>query len=302
MKDARDRKASLAVNLGLLANVLLAVAKLWAGTVGRSAALVADGINSLSDVAYNIIVKIFVKLAAKPPDREHPYGHSQLEGVGSVVVGCFIIAAGLGILSKSVTDVWGLWKGGLTAEPASAVALWVAIVTAGAKFGLAHYTLRVGRETHNPAVQAIAMDHRSDVLSASAAAIGILLGRNGLPWADPLAAGLVALAILHMGISVLRESSDSLLIGAVPESLKAELRETVTTVPGVTGIEELAIQRFGPYLIVNLTVLVDGNLTITEGDKITTTVEDRLYNQARYIRRVYVHCHPDIRSRIQCKA
>lgn len=302
MKAARDRKASIAVNLGLVANVMLATVKTYVGTVGGSPALLADGINSVADVAYNIIVKVFVKLAAKPPDREHPYGHSQLEGVGSVVVGCFIIATGLGILSKSLSDVWTLWKGTDVIRQSAEITLWVAIATAGLKWMLARYTMSVGKETHNPAVHAIALDHRSDVLAASAAALGIFLGQHGLPWADPLAAGLVALAILQMGVSVLRESSDSLLLGAAPEELKAEIRAIAESVQGVSAVEEITIQRFGPYLVVILTVLVDGTLTIVDGDRITTTVEDTLYNQAKYIRRVYVHCHPTRRGRIQCKA
>ena len=134
----------------------------------------------------------------------------------------------------------------------------------------------MGRETQNPVVDALAYDHRNDLFSASAASIGIFLGQRGLPWVDPLAGALVAILILRTGIFVLRESSTDLM-GVVPNRDLAErIAILLKDMQGVKQLEELQAHRFGPHIVINVTIGIDGALSVREGDMISSCVEERL--------------------------
>lgn len=282
----------LAVNVGLAANILLAMLKTSVGILGQSPALLADGINSTSDVAYYLVVAAFMKRAGKPPDYEHPYGHRQLESIASLIVGSFVITAAVAIFWNSVSSIYDLWIGDSDFTGSSQIALWVAIFTVIAKLGLTHFTQRIGRLTSNTAVMALAYDHRNDLLSALAAAIGILLGRMGYLWVDPLAGAVVALFVLRTGVTIVRESSQDLMDTIPGKTLAGQITQLVQSIPGVEQIEEIHAHRFGPYLVVNVTIGVDGNISVSDGDSIASEVEQALYEDVDLLRRVYVHYHP----------
>jgi cation diffusion facilitator family transporter len=290
--ENRERQSLWAVNLGLAANVLLAALKTSMGVIGHSPALLADGINSTSDVAYTIVVSVFVRLASQPPDEEHPYGHDQFESIGAVVVGSFVITTAVAIFWNSVSSVYELLSGAGSSQGATLGALIVALFTIALKVGLAVYTQGVGHMTNNAAVIALAYDHRNDVFSAGAATLGIFLGRLGYPWVDPLAGTLVALVILRTGIEILRESSADLMDTVPGHSLAQQVRQVLAKVPGVEQVEEIHAHRFGPYLVLNLTIGVDGSLTVAAGDEIASQVERELQHNIELLRRVYVHYHP----------
>ncbi|MBV5323278.1 cation diffusion facilitator family transporter, partial [bacterium] len=180
----------LAINLGLGINILLAIVKTVFGILGHSPALLAEGINSTSDVAYYIAASIFVRLANKPADSEHPYGHRQLESIATVVIGSFIIVTAVAVFWDAVDKIWDMVDGLSNSRVSHPFALWVALGTVVIKIFLTWYIRNLGRETQNPVVDALAYDHRNDLFSASAASIGIFLGQRGLPWVDPLAGAL----------------------------------------------------------------------------------------------------------------
>ncbi len=290
--ERRHQLSQLAVNLGLAINVLLALVKTTVGILGHSPALLAEGINSTSDVAYYVVVWIFIRLARKPADDIHPYGHSQLESIASLIVGSFILTTGIAVFWDAVNNVYELWAGTMESQGAALVALWVSLVTVAIKLFLTWYTRRLERETRNPAVGALAYDHRNDVLSASAAAVGIFLGRQGLPWVDPLVGALVALLILRTGVEILRQSSADLMDDVPGVSLNQEIIALLRSVDEVQSIEEVHAHRFGPYLVVNLTIGIDGSLSVAAGDCISTQVENLIYQRLDLVRKVYVHYHP----------
>ena len=292
MKHERDRKSLWAVNLGLGINILLSVLKTIFGILGHSPALLAEGINSISDVAYYVVASIFVRLANKPADNDHPYGHRQLESIASLVVGAFVVATAVKVFWDAVDKIWDLVDGELASLGSHPFALWVAVGTVGIKIVLFFYVRRLGRETHNPVVDALAYDHRNDIFSASAASIGIFLGQRGLPWVDPLAGALVALLILRTGIYILRESSTELMDTMPSRKLVKQIRSLLEDVEGVRQLEELQAHRFGPHIVLNLTIGIDGSLTVTQGDEIATCVEELIYDSIPSVLRVHVHYHP----------
>lgn len=288
----RQRRAERVVNLGLGFNVVLALAKLLGGILGHSQALLADGVNSASDVVYLIVVKVFVRLSGAPADQEHPYGHHQFESIAALVVGAFVITTGLAIFWDSANAAFDLLAGETISRPVRTFALWVASATVLTKLFLMLHAGAAGRKTQNIALSALARDHRNDIFSALGAAVGILLSILGLSWFDPLAGAIVAAVVAKTGFDILRESSASLMDAVPGDELAAEVKRILQPVEGIDAVEEIHAHRFGPYLVVNITVGVDGNLSVAQGDRIATTIEQRLLDQIEMLRKVYVHYHP----------
>lgn len=276
----------------MIANILLAALKTSVGILAHSPALLADGINSTSDVAYYLVVGVFMRVAGKPPDDEHPYGHTQLESIGALVVGSFVITTAIAIFWNSIDVIFDLISGQSTGWSAATIALWVALLTIGVKVLLTIYTTKIGRQTNNAAILALAYDHRNDIFSASAAAIGIFLGILGYLWADPLAGALVSLVILRTGIVILRESTADLMDTIPGKALGKQIIGLLDDIPKIEQIEEIQAHRFGPYLVINITICVDGGLSVEEGDRIATRVEQVLTDNIDFVRRVHVHYHP----------
>lgn len=292
MSHERERKSLWAVNLGLGINIILSAIKTTVGVLGHSPALLAEGINSISDVAYYVVASIFVRLANKPADNEHPYGHRQFESIASLIVGAFIVGTAVKVFWDSIDKIWDLMDGHLAIQGAHPYALWVALGTVAIKAFLFFYVRKLGRETQNPIVEALAYDHRNDIWSASAASVGIFLGQHGLPWVDPLAGALVALLILRTGVFILRESSVQLMAVVPSKELAKRILSLLNELKEVRQLEELQANRFGPHIVLNLTIGIDEMLTVKQGDAIATSVEKLIYDSFPNVLRVHVHYHP----------
>jgi len=290
--QCRKSQGVLAINVGLAANALLALVKTGVGILGHSPALLADGINSTSDVAYGVVMSICMRISQKPADHEHPYGHDQMESIAAVVVGAFVISTGIALFWNSIDDVYRLLSGGDGYSGAAEIALWVALVTVAVKIVLTGWTGKIGKTTQNSAVQALAHDHRNDIFASIGAAVGIYYGMAGYPWVDPLAGALVSLIVLYTGIEILRDSTADLMDTVPGKSLGKKVREILAVQDGVEEVEEVRAHRFGPYLVMNLTIGVNGELSVRDGNDIATEVEKRLIAEIDFLRRVHVHYHP----------
>ena len=290
----RHRRGQVAVRLGLTANILLAALKTAGGVLGHSPALLADGINSTSDVAYYLVVIVFMRLSRKPPDREHPYGHSQLESIASLVVGAFVVTTAVSIFWDGVNTAYDLFTGAVTIPASAQLTLWIALFTVVLKIGLTVHSRRVGQQTGNTAVLALAYDHRNDIFSAGAATVGILLGQLGYAFVDPLAGAIVALIVLGTGIQIIRESTGELMDTLPRDYMSRKIDALIEGIEGVIEVEDVRGHRFGPYLVLNVTIGVDGRLSVSEGDAIATQVEKRLRQEIDYVRDVHVHYHPAV--------
>jgi cation diffusion facilitator family transporter len=290
--ELNDRKNLLAVNLSLAINLLLAVSRTGVGIAGHSPALLADGINTTSDVAYLIVVRIFMILARKPPDREHPFGHRQLESIAALVTGAFVMATAVTIFWNAIHEVYQLLTGQSEFHGAQAIALWVAVFSGLVKVGLYLFTRGISRQTGSLAVLALARDHRNDVFSVGTATLGLAMARAGYIWFDPAAAAVVALVILATGITILRDSSASLMDLFPSQPVAERIRALLEEVPGIDEVEEIRVHQIGHYLMVDVVIGVEGSLTVAAGNEIATRAEQRLYGNLEYLRHVSVHYHP----------
>jgi cation diffusion facilitator family transporter len=292
MKD-RDALTSLTVNLGLISNVVLAALKTSIGILGYSPALLADGINSTSDVVYYIAVKIFMTQAKKPADKEHPYGHRQLESISAIVVGAFILTTGIAIFLESINKVYELITLSEIGRSASVWALFIAVGTLVLKLGLYFYTKKTANKTHNPTIRALANDHFNDIMAAGAVIIGVIMGRMGFFWMDPAAGAIVAIYIIKTGVEIIMDSSSELMDRIPDHDFGRELRDITLMVDGVKGIEEVGIHRFGPYFTISMTISVAGDISIDEGHDISHKVEQSLLKHFdNGLRNVHIHYHP----------
>jgi cation diffusion facilitator family transporter len=291
--NERDKLSNQTINLGLGSNILLAIIKTLVGIVGHSSALLADGINSTSDVVYYIAVKIFIRQANKPADAEHPYGHRQLESISAIVVGAFILTTGITIFWEAINSMYDLYMSTRHQYTVSLFAVVVATITFGLKLYLYFYTKRNQKATQNPTLRALANDHLNDVLASVAVVIGVIGSRIGLPWADPLAGAFVSLFIIRTGIGIIMQSSTELMDTYPDATFRDDVIKTAGQVPGVKHTEVIGMHRFGPYFTINLDIGVDGNLTISQGHAITDEVETVLLEAYSVsLKTVHVHYHP----------
>jgi len=287
-----EQRGRQVINLGLGTNVLLASLKTAVGILGHSPALLAEGINSTSDIAYYLVVSIFMRISRKPPDQEHPFGHGQLESIAPLVVGSFVITTGIAVFWNAVNSVYDIFIGVSDFSGATFGALLVALFTVLLKIGLTVVTQRLGDQTGSATIKALAHDHRNDFLSASAATVGIYMGRLGHLWVDPLAGAIVALLILITGIQILRDASVTIMETVPSDELIQRVNTLLSVVPGVISVEEIHARRLGPYLTVNITLGIEGNLSVDKGDEIATVAERKLYENIDFLRHVHIHYHP----------
>jgi cation diffusion facilitator family transporter len=289
----RDRITNSTINLGLFSNIFLALTKTFIGIFGHSSALLADGINSTSDLVYYIAVKILMKQANKPADKEHPYGHRQLESISAIVVGAFILTTGVAIFWGTVNAIYDLLIGYKPGQSASLFALITAIITFIIKIYLYTVTRRNQKLTQNPTLRALANDHLNDIMASLAVVVGVIGGRMGLYWMDPLAGAIVSIFILRTGISIIMDSSTELMDRFPDMSFKDDIQRTAEQVQGVKHVDVIGMHRFGPFFIINLNIGVDGSLTIQEGHSIADDVEQELLKQySTSLKKVHVHYHP----------
>jgi len=297
--NQRAKQTNLSVGLGLGANVVLALVKSIVGILGSSPALLADGINSTSDVVYYLVVSVFVRAANKPADDEHPFGHTQYESVGALVVGAFVITTALTLFWNAIDTLILLLQGKSDFNGGSFLALYVALGTVIVKIALFVITSRIGKRTNNETVEALAADHRNDILAASAAALGIFMGRLGYLWMDPAAGGLVAFFILRTGIFIVRESTAALMDTVPGKPLNDKVTALVRAVPGVQEVDSILAHRFGQYYIINLTISVSDQISVYDGDLIASQVEKTLLESLPDLRSVHVHYHPRAQFRAE---
>ncbi len=280
------KAASRVTILGAAVNVVLTVVKGLAGVLAGSSVMVADAVHSLSDLVSDMVALFSLRVAAKPPDESHPYGHGRFETLGTVVLALVLLAVAAGIAVDS-------WERFGTSVAPEQLALWAALISVVAKELLYHVTLRVGRKIGSPLVVANAWHHRSDALSSIAAFAGILGARAGFPILDPVAAIVVAALIAYMSIVLLRDAVREVTDASLRQDMLGELKVGVQELPGVVNLHEVRARRMGSRTLVDLHVEVEGSTTVSDGHQVAERV--RLFVEQKYpeVAEVLVHVDPE---------
>lgn len=279
---------------GSAVNIVLTVGKITAGVVGRSAAMVADGMHSLSDLLSDIVILIFTHISSKGKDRDHSFGHGKFETLATLIVSVILVVVGADLMSGGIRSIIGVFNGETLPKPGY-IALIAAIVSIIAKEILYHATIRTGRKTDSPAVIANAWHHRSDAFSSigSLAGIGgaILLGDK---WTvlDPLASCIISIAIMTVAVKMALPSLAELLETSLPEDIENEIKETASSVKGVNDIHELKTRRNGISFIIDAHITVRPDISIVEAHDIATSVEDVLLSKYGQQTQINIHVEP----------
>ncbi|MBW7906801.1 MAG: cation diffusion facilitator family transporter [Phycisphaerae bacterium] len=279
--------------LGLAASLLLALAKLAAGVLGHSSALVADAVESFADTFGSLIVWQGIRVAARPPDRDHPYGHGKAEAVAALLVGVGLVAAALLIIVRAFAEM-------LT--PHRAPEAWTLLVLVGViavKEALFRFLRRSAATFDSIAAEADAWHHRSDAITSAAALIGVSIAVWGpglfaapqLVLADEIAALLASGIIAHTAMSFMSPALHELL-DAAPHSLVAEVRRRAAEVPGVVLVEKIQARKSGRHYLVDLHLHVDPQMNVRSAHELSGRVKSHLRRALPAVRQVLIHVEP----------
>lgn len=276
---------------GSLVNVLLTIFKIIAGILGRSAAMIADGIHSLSDLLSDIVVLVFTHISSKGKDRDHSFGHGKFETLATLIVSVILVVVGAELMSSAIRSIIGLCNGEPIPKPGF-IALIAAAVSILAKEILYHFTVKVGRKTGSTVVIANAWHHRSDAFSSVGALLGIggamILGSH---WTvlDPIVSCLISITIIVVAVKMALPSLAELLETSLPEEVEMEIVEIASAVAGVDDIHELKTRRNGISFIIDAHIAVNPEMSVVEAHDIATDVEDAL--RARYGQETQINIH-----------
>ena len=275
---AREKEIYTVTLRGSAINAVLIVLKFIGGFVGRSSAMVADAIHSLSAFISAIIVLVFVKIAGKSKDEGHDYGHGKFETLATVIIGILLTFAGIGLMINGMEAVMRSINGEALPRP-TMLALLMAVMSILAKEWLYHYTIHAGRKLNSQAVIANAWHHRSDAFSSLGTFIGIagamFLGER---WRilDPVAAIIVSIMIIKSGYDIVKPCIGELLEASLPEDKEEKIISLVTSVPGIVYVHNLRTRQIGNGIAVDLHAKMDGKQTLLEAHEKATAAENAI--------------------------
>jgi len=274
--------------MGLVVNLALAAAKLSAGLLGHSQAVVADAVHSLSDIVTDIALILGVRYWSAPADERHPHGHRRFETLVTVFIGLMVAAAAVGIGWDAVTSF------GRPSHPPSAIALAAALLSIGVKEALYRWTAKMGKKTGSSALVANAWHHRTDALSSVPVAIAVSIAMIDHRFAvvDQIGALVVAVFVLHAAFRIIRPALEELVDAGAPKAHRKELERLALEVEGVRAAHALRTRYIGSELAVDVHVEVDADLSVADGFVIASKVKKDLLQRGPDVADVVVQIEP----------
>lgn len=294
MSQQRFKQAELAVWIGIVINAVLAIGKGIVGFMASSKALIADAAHSASDVAGSLAILFGLKVAKQPPDKDHPYGHGKAEPIAAIIVSVLLILVGIEVGISALESLYA----GNTVAPKS-YALIVIVISIIVKEALFRYKYHLGKKLSSQALIVNAWEHRSDVYSSVAALIGVggavAGGYFSIPWLiylDSIAGLAVAALVVTMGIRLIKESIHNTMDHVLHEEDAKPLIQTIERVPGVIDVDDLRAREHGHYVIVDVKISVDPNISVYAGHEIGKQVKHILIKRFSHVADVFVHVNP----------
>lgn len=290
----REKEIYRVTIIGTLVNVVLIVLKLLAGIFGRSSAMLADAVHSMSDFITDVMVIVFVRIAGKPSDKDHDYGHGKYETLGTLIIGIFLAFAGIGLMANGIEKIISSIRGELLPCP-TMFALIIAVVSIVSKEWLYRYTVKKGHQLESQAVVANAWHHRSDAISS----IGTLIGIGGAMalggfWRilDPIAAVVVSVFIIKSGYDIIRPCMSELLEASLSDEQEHEIIKIIDSVEGIEGVHRLRTRRIGNAIAIDIHALMDGGQTLREAHNKASEAERVLRDRFGSNAIINIHMEP----------
>lgn len=291
----RTAKVTFVTLVGSVVNIILTVFKIFAGVLGRSTAMIADGIHSLSDLLSDIVVIVFVKISAKGRDKDHDYGHGKFETFATLIISLMLIVVAVNLMSGGINKIRQILDGGEVSSPGM-IALWAAVASIVLKEILYRYTIIQGRALNSPMMIANAWHHRSDALSS----VGSLLGIAGAIFLgdkfvilDPITGCVISIFILVMAVKMSVPAIKELLDVSLPDDVEEKIEATAKSVKGVVDLHELKTRREGPGIIMEGHLVLDSDISLKEAHNISKKVEESLRKEFGPETQISLHLEPE---------
>ncbi len=274
--------------VGAVVNFILAIIKIFIGSIGHSHALIVDGIHSFSDLLSDALVVFAAKKGNQSPDDDHPYGHARIETAFAAVLGGILIAVGVGI----VIDALERLTSGDVVTPES-MTIWVALTSVLSKEALYRYTLIYATRLKSPILKANAWHHRSDAISSIVVLVGIAGSMSGIPYLDAAAAVIVSMMIAKIGWEIAKESIEQLVDKGLDPKKVQHISSHITDIPGVKHMHMLRSRQMGADALLDVHIEVAPQLSVSEGHRISDEVSKGLTREFPDIAQVLVHIDPE---------
>lgn len=287
----KAEKAAIKIALfSILSNAVLAVIKGLTGFFGNSYALIADAIESTSDVFSSVIVLLGLRYANKPPDKNHPFGHGRVEPLITFLVVLFLITSATVIAYESVQNIITPHK---TPKTWTLIVLGLIIIWKEISYRIVY---NKGVKLNSTAIKADAWHHRSDAITSVTAFIGIsiaIIFGEGYETADDWAALFASGFIIYNAYLIFRPALGEIMDEHLYDDLVEEIRKVSISVKGVKGTEKCFVRKSGMKYQVDLHAIVDGKITVEEGHRISHNLKDKLQSEIQAIAYVLVHIEPN---------
>jgi cation diffusion facilitator family transporter len=286
---ARERYVRKVTWIGLVTNIGLSGLKFAAGYFGRSQALVADAIHSLTDTTTDIAIIAGSHYWSRPADENHPYGHRRLETLVTAFIGVMLVAAGIGIGWEAIFTLHNN-----QAAPPGWIAFFAAMASIVVKEVLYRWTAAVGKKIKSPAIAANAWHHRTDAISSLPVlmAVGGALVFPAWSFLDRVGAVIVSIFILHAAIKIIWPAVGELIDAGAPEEIQKKIMEIAANTMGVREVHAVRSRYISSSITVDLHIVVDGSISVREGHTIADSVEDNITCGIPEILEVVVHVDP----------
>lgn len=291
----RTAKVTFVTLVGSVVNIILTVFKIFAGVLGRSTAMIADGIHSLSDLLSDIVVIVFVKISAKGRDKDHDYGHGKFETFATLIISLMLIVVAVNLMSGGINKIRQILDGGEVSSPGM-IALWAAVASIVLKEILYRYTIIQGKALNSPMMIANAWHHRSDAFSS----VGSLLGIAGAIFLgdkfvilDPITGCVISIFILVMAVKMSVPAIKELLDVSLPDDVEEKIEATAKSVKGVVDLHELKTRREGPGIIMEGHLVLDSDISLKEAHNISKKVEESLRKEFGTETQISLHLEPE---------
>lgn len=291
----RTAKVTFVTLVGSVVNIILTVFKIFAGVLGRSTAMIADGIHSLSDLLSDIVVIVFVKISAKGRDKDHDYGHGKFETFATLIISLMLIVVAGNLMSGGINKIRQILDGGEVSSPGM-IALWAAVASIVLKEILYRYTIIQGKALNSPMMIANAWHHRSDAFSS----VGSLLGIAGAIFLgdkfvilDPITGCVISIFILVMAVKMSVPAIKELLDVSLPDDVEEKIEATAKSVKGVVDLHELKTRREGPGIIIEGHLVLDSEISLKEAHDISKKVEESLRKEFGTETQISLHLEPE---------
>lgn len=280
---------------GAVGNLILSLFKLIAGVTGKSSAMVADAVHSLSDLVSDVVVLVMVRISSKEMDKSHDYGHGKFETLATVCVSLLLMIVGARLMAEGVEKIMFVKNGG-TLEAPGFIAFYAALISILVKEFLFQWTNRVGKKVDSQAMIANAWHHRSDALSSVGSALGIagaiFLGGK---WTilDPLVACVISVVLIYVSVKIALPAVQELTEASLPDEIENHIIQIIESVPGAENAHALKTRRTGPNIVIDVHVVVDPEMTVLKAHDITTRIESALRTEYGDGTQVTIHIEPN---------